>query len=166
MLWCVTSVASDSVQPHRRQPTRLPLPWDSPGKNTGVDCHCLIICILDMYWASQNKHLLFKEKYCFEDMTDLSWWLCSPNPSASCLRRVWAQYSFIRWMNQFWLWWLYFRIKSFRVEYLTDNNDFSILFTQIRDNLYWFYFCHLNCCINLILCDLKLLKFDLEICYN
>ena len=27
---------SDSVQPHRRQPTRLPCPWDSPGKNTGV----------------------------------------------------------------------------------------------------------------------------------
>ena len=28
---------SDSVQPHRWQPTRLPRPWDSPGKNTGVD---------------------------------------------------------------------------------------------------------------------------------
>ena len=27
---------SDSVQPHRWQPTRLPHPWDSPGKNTGV----------------------------------------------------------------------------------------------------------------------------------
>ena len=30
-----------SVRPHRRQPTRLPGPWDSPGKNTGVGCHCL-----------------------------------------------------------------------------------------------------------------------------
>ena len=27
---------SDSVRPQRRQPTRLPRPWDSPGKNTGV----------------------------------------------------------------------------------------------------------------------------------
>ena len=27
---------SDSVQPHRRQPTRVRRPWDSPGKNTGV----------------------------------------------------------------------------------------------------------------------------------
>ncbi|KAM7228706.1 hypothetical protein CapIbe_019994, partial [Capra ibex] len=26
----------DSVRPYRRQPTRLPRPWDSPGKNTGV----------------------------------------------------------------------------------------------------------------------------------
>src|SRR5574342_424380 len=35
---------SDSVRPHRRQPTRLPRPWDSPGKNTGVGCHFLLQC--------------------------------------------------------------------------------------------------------------------------
>ena len=29
-------VMDNSVQPHRQQPTRLPHPWDSPGKNTGV----------------------------------------------------------------------------------------------------------------------------------
>ena len=33
---------SDSVRPHRRQPTRLHRPWDSPGKNTGVGCHVLL----------------------------------------------------------------------------------------------------------------------------
>ena len=38
----VTSVVSDSVRPHRRQPPRLPCPWDSPGKNTGVGCHFLL----------------------------------------------------------------------------------------------------------------------------
>ena len=36
---------SDSVPPHRRQPTRLPHPWDSPGKNTGVGCHFLLQCM-------------------------------------------------------------------------------------------------------------------------
>ena len=36
---------SDSVRPHRRQPTRLPRPWDSPGMNTGVDCHFLLQCM-------------------------------------------------------------------------------------------------------------------------
>ena len=36
---------SDSVWPHRRQPTRLPHPWDSPGKNTGVGCHFLLQCM-------------------------------------------------------------------------------------------------------------------------
>ena len=32
----------DSVRPHRWQHTRLPHPWDSPGKNTGVGCHFLL----------------------------------------------------------------------------------------------------------------------------
>ena len=36
---------SDFVRPHRQQPTRLPHPWDSPGKNTGVGCHFLLQCI-------------------------------------------------------------------------------------------------------------------------
>ena len=36
---------SDSVQPHRRKPTRISRPWDSPGKNTGVGCHFLLQCM-------------------------------------------------------------------------------------------------------------------------
>ena len=36
---------SDSVRPHRWQATRLPCPWDSPGKNTGVGCHFLLQCM-------------------------------------------------------------------------------------------------------------------------
>ena len=36
---------SNSVQPHRQQPTRLPHPWDSQGKNTGVGCHFLLQCM-------------------------------------------------------------------------------------------------------------------------
>ena len=46
------SAAAKSLQscptlcdPHRRQPTRLPCPWDSPGKNTGVGCHFLLQCM-------------------------------------------------------------------------------------------------------------------------
>ena len=38
----VASVVSDSVRPQRRRPTRLPRPWDSPGKNTAVGCHFLL----------------------------------------------------------------------------------------------------------------------------
>ena len=41
----VASVMSDSVRPQRQQPTRLPRPWDSPGKNTGVGCHFLLQCM-------------------------------------------------------------------------------------------------------------------------
>ena len=36
---------SDSVRPQRQQPTRLPCPWDSPGKNTGVGCHFFLQCM-------------------------------------------------------------------------------------------------------------------------
>ena len=47
------SVVSDSVRPHRRKPTRLPRPWDSPGKNTGVGCHLL----LQRKWKVKVKSL-------------------------------------------------------------------------------------------------------------
>ena len=36
---------SNSVRPHRQQPTRLPHPWDSPAKNTGAGCHFLLQCM-------------------------------------------------------------------------------------------------------------------------
>ena len=36
---------SNSVRPHRRRPTRLPCPWDSLDKNTGVVCHFLLQCM-------------------------------------------------------------------------------------------------------------------------
>ena len=38
------SVVSNSSRPHGLQPTRLPSPWDFPGKSTGVGCHCLLHC--------------------------------------------------------------------------------------------------------------------------
>ena len=46
--WVYTAaklLLSHSVWPHRQQPTRLPHPWDSPGKNTGVGCHFLLRCM-------------------------------------------------------------------------------------------------------------------------
>ena len=49
---CTAAAAAKSLQscptlcdPQRRQPTRLPRPWDSPGKNTGVGCHLLLQCM-------------------------------------------------------------------------------------------------------------------------
>ena len=36
---------SDSVRPHRQPPTRIPCPWDSPGKNTGMGCLFLLQCM-------------------------------------------------------------------------------------------------------------------------
>ena len=55
----VTSVVSDSVRPHRRQPTRLPRPWDSPDKSTGVGCHCLLPTNMNAQHFQQH---IFQEK--------------------------------------------------------------------------------------------------------
>ena len=43
LLSCISCVRLNG--PHGRQPTRLPYPWDSPGKNIGVSCHFLLQCI-------------------------------------------------------------------------------------------------------------------------
>ena len=52
----VTSVVSNSVQPHRRQPTRLLCPWDFPGKSTGVGCRCLFHTIaIDLTIIISNR---------------------------------------------------------------------------------------------------------------
>ena len=48
---------SDSVGPHRRQPTRLPRPWDSPGKNTGVGCHFLLQCMKGKVKVKSLSHV-------------------------------------------------------------------------------------------------------------
>ena len=39
---CSHSVVSDFLRPSGLQPARLLCPWGSPGKNTGVGCHCLL----------------------------------------------------------------------------------------------------------------------------
>ena len=69
---------SDSLQPHGLQATRLPRPWKSPGKNTGVDCHfllhlfhyrflqdieyssCSIQWVLVVYFLYSSLHLLIQ----------------------------------------------------------------------------------------------------------
>ena len=55
---------SYSVWPHRRQPTRLPHPWDSPGKNTGVGCHFLLQCMKVKSEVSQLRPTLSNPMDC------------------------------------------------------------------------------------------------------
>ena len=52
LLFSAAAAAAKSLQscpilcnPPRRQSPRLPRPWDSPGKNTGVGCHFLLQCM-------------------------------------------------------------------------------------------------------------------------
>ena len=53
----VVSVVYDSVRPHRRQPTRLPRPWDSRGKNTGVGSHFLLQCVKGKVKVKSLSHV-------------------------------------------------------------------------------------------------------------
>ena len=85
---------SDSVQPHRRQPTRLCHPWDSPGKNTGVGCHFLLQC---MKVKSESEVAQLCPTLC--DPTD-----CSPPGSSvhgtfQARVLVWAAIAFSRFQD-------------------------------------------------------------------
>ena len=68
------SVMSDSLRPHGLQPTRLPCPWDFPGKNTGVGSHFLLQGIFQT--QESNPFLL----HCRQILYRLSWgkplWEC------------------------------------------------------------------------------------------
>ena len=55
----VASVMSDSVQPQRPQSTRLPRPWDSPGKNTGVGCHSFSLSLVHLRSPSKDGIVVY-----------------------------------------------------------------------------------------------------------
>ena len=76
---------SDPVWPHRRQPTRLSLPWDSPGKNTGVGCHCLLLLSASnrktkfLTWINNNRSCRKISEINYFNYYSLSLiWLCNP----------------------------------------------------------------------------------------
>ena len=79
---------SDSLRPHRRQPTRLPHPWDSPGKNTGVGCHFLLHQVKQVFTNTEDDKSSFSrtrfvcgewEQRCMKNsLRSLNGWLCLP----------------------------------------------------------------------------------------
>ena len=59
------SVVSDSSWPHGLQPTRLLHPWNSPGKGTGVKCHCLLYATTLVCKSGKKDQLSW----------DTGWWI-------------------------------------------------------------------------------------------
>ena len=59
------SVMSDSLQPHGLQPARLLCPWDSPNKNTGVDCHSLLQRVFPT--QGSNLGLLHRRQFLYHE---------------------------------------------------------------------------------------------------
>ena len=104
----VTSVVSNSVRPHRRQPTRLPHPWDSPGKNTGVGCHFLLqsLGLVDINCCCSvtkscptlcnpmNYHMLgFPVGHCLLEFDQIHWVSVAIQPSHLLLLPLWPSWS-------------------------------------------------------------------------
>ena len=52
---CVSTLSRSvrsTLRPHGLEPARLLCPWDSPGKNPGVDCHVLLQGIFPTQWSN------------------------------------------------------------------------------------------------------------------
>ena len=69
---------SDSVRPHRWQPTRLLRPWDSPGKNTGVGCHFLLQCVKvksesEVAQKAEHQRIDAFELWCWRRLLRVLW---------------------------------------------------------------------------------------------
>ena len=78
----ITASAAKSLQscttlrPHRRQPSRLPRPWASPGKNTGVGCRALLGYITRAPFSShESQHLVFVVLLIVVILTGVGWYL-------------------------------------------------------------------------------------------
>ena len=82
---------SDSVQPHRWQPTRLPHPWDSPGNNTGVGCHFLLQCmkgkLLSQVWLFATPWTVAYQAPLSMGFSRQEYWSGVPSPSPTDLDR-------------------------------------------------------------------------------
>ena len=59
------------MRPHRWQPTRLPHPWDSPGKNTVVGCHSLLQGIFPTEGWNPGLLLCRQILYCLSHLESL-----------------------------------------------------------------------------------------------
>ena len=85
---------SDFVRPHRQQPTRLPCPWDFPGKNSGVGCHFLLQC---MQVKSESEVTLVCSK---QDLLDM--WLLPVGLASPWLdRKMHPRSKFYSWLHIF-----------------------------------------------------------------
>ena len=87
----VASVVSNSVRPHRRQPTRLHHPWDSPRKNTGVGCHFLLQC-------TQVKSESEVAQSCSTLCDPMVWRSWAPGPHQAPLSMGFSRQEYWRWI--------------------------------------------------------------------
>ena len=71
---------SDSMRPHKRQPTRLRRPWDSPGRNTRVGCHFLLLRPSPKMHVQLFAKMDSTAEACGDTSTLVIWWGALPFP--------------------------------------------------------------------------------------
>ena len=62
-LFLHSGLVAKLLWPHGLQPARLLCSWDSPGKNTGVGCHFLLLRY-SSFKTKQNKHVKLWNRQC------------------------------------------------------------------------------------------------------
>ena len=118
---------SDSVRPHRWQPTRFPHPWESPGKNTGVGCHFLLQC---MKVKSQSE--VTQSCPTLSDPMDCSLPGFSIRGIFQARVLEWGAIAFSKWMLK--------AIKCFLVLFFSlDHHVLSLFACSFDFSLYFFY---------------------------
>ena len=119
---------SDSVRPQRQRPTRLPHPWDSPGKNTGMDCHFLLQC---MKMKSESE--VAQSCLTLSDTMDCS----LPGSSAHGIFQArvleWGATAFSMHIHIFPLFWISFSFKS------PQGTEFPVLYSTFLLAIYFIY---------------------------
>ena len=120
---------SDSVRPHRWQPTRLPCPWDSPGKNTGVGCHFLLQCM-----KVKNESEVAQSCPTLSDSMDCSLPGSSAHEIFQARKLELVAISFSRGSSQPRDWHLFLKKGVLRSKH-TDNLDILLNFNYVGVNL-------------------------------
>ena len=117
-----------TLRSHRRQPTRLPRPWDSPGKNTGVGCHFLLQCM-----KVKSKSEDAQSCPTLHNPMD-----CSPPGSSfpgSCLEKLeWGTIAFSRTL-------LRFRIEQIDTIIQMNLKNISLSRSEVQWNIYYYSIC-------------------------
>ena len=122
---------SDSVQPHRRRPTRLPRPWDSPGKNTGEGCQFLLQCMkvkvkfLSCVWLLETSWAAAYQAPPSMGFSRQEYWSGVPLPSP--LRLYTGLLNKKDWVQKNWCFWIVVLEKPLRVPWTARRSNQSIL---------------------------------------
>ena len=142
---------SDSVRPHRRQPTRLPRPWDSPGKNTGVGCHFLLQCmkVKSESEVAQSRPTLCDPMDCslpgssVHGISRQEYWSGVPLPSPvyplTAPNIVNEIFIIAQWLYEKWLQLIFLQVLNFKYEFDFKKWNCDLKLCMLADHLNYIF---------------------------